>query len=94
MRLDDGELRKELYSAKSHMKELVARKAPNSVIQRAEFQVEILEELSLWRENGKKWLKILVEDNTKSLSDTMFAGEKENHGQVFKSAQGANKVNS
>jgi len=83
MRLTDKELDDELKSAKISRDQYVKRNCPEQVIARAQIYVGILEELLLWRENGRKWLNHL-NSKSGSLSDTAFAG-KENDGQMVKS---------
>ena len=61
MRLTDGELQAELRSAKVYLAEVKQRECKRTVIRRAEIQVNLLEELVLWRENGKKWLDVMKE---------------------------------
>lgn len=78
MRIDDAMLTHEVISAKVYLSEVVARKSNSDVIARAEIQVELLEELVLWRSNGKRWLEILNGKSSPSgqLSDNMFDGGK------------------
>jgi hypothetical protein len=71
--ITDKELDEELKSAKVYLQEVTSRKPRQSVITRAEIQVELLEELVLWRENGRKWLKSLNsghDSKSGSLSET------------------------
>jgi hypothetical protein len=80
MKLSDGELQVELDSARSYLKQTIARKSKPQVIMRAQIQVDLLEELVLWRQNGKRWL-MFMDSKSGSLSDAAFAG-KENDGKI------------
>jgi len=91
MRLTDEELQTELNTAKNYLLEVQARKSKQPVIVRATLQVEILEELMLWRENGRKWLNFMNSRPT-ALSDVMFAGKGETNGQVQQLKKGLNKT--
>ncbi len=59
MIVTDRDLQEELQAAKEYLARLNGNVAEikESVVQRAEFQVEIVVELILWRASGKKWLE-------------------------------------
>lgn len=59
MRLTDEQLKLEIEDQKLIVRRNIECKVPNEVIKRSKIQLELLEELSLWRENGRRWLAIM-----------------------------------